>query len=393
MAEPLGNDRALDEPNAAPDLSIRGVATSIAAFVGWTQEGPVGAAQLILSWSEFTQAFGGLDGRSFLGYAVSQYFANGGSQAYVIRVPSAQDGTALIPAASSNSSPGAFETAIRPGSAVGVDLLENVDIFNMLCVPGEANPATLQSLASFCGDHRAMLIADCDQDSTFQSASSGPPTLQSSQANAAYYFPWIVAPDPLRNNLPGVFPPCGFAAGIWARTDGNRGVWTEPAGLDAGLVGASGVSVTLSDREIGVLNPLGVNCIRELRGIGTVLWGGRTLAGNDQAGSEWKFISVRRLALFIEESLDRGLKWTVFEPNDESLWSKVRLTVGAFLEGLFRQGAFQGQTSQEAFFVKCGRDTMTQNDIDQGNLVVVIGIAPITPAEFVILRIGQFAGQ
>jgi uncharacterized protein len=396
MTGPDGGSGGLDEPIVSCDLSISGVATSIAAFVGWSPQGPVGAAQLVLSWSDFVRVFGGLDARSFLGYAVSHFFANGGSQAYVIRVASAEEGTVLTPATASSSAAGAFEAAIIPGSAGGVDLLECVDIFNMLCVPGEADPATLHSLAAFCRDHRAMLIADCYQDSTFFSASSGPPTILSSKdiaENAAYYFPWIIVPDPLRSNLPGLFPPSGFAAGIWARTDANEGVWKQPAGRGAGLSGASGVSVPLGDREIGVLNPLAVNCIRDLSGVGTVLWGARTLAGIDQAGSEWKFISVRRLALFIEQSLQRGLAWVVFEPNDESLWGKVRLHVGVFLENLFRDGAFQGQTSQEAFFVKCGRDTMTQNDIDQGRLVVVVGIAPVAPAEFVIIQIGQFVGQ
>jgi hypothetical protein len=396
MTGPVSDPAVFDEPIPGRELSISGVATSIAAFVGWSPQGPVGAAQILLSWSDFLRIFGGLDGRSFLGYAVSHFFANGGSQAYVIRVASAQDGTVLSPATASNSSAGPFEAAILPGSAGGVDLLEDVEIFNMLCVPGEADPATLHSLAAFCRDHRAMLIADCYQDSTFQSASSGPPALLASQeiaANAAYYFPWIVAPGPLRSNLSGLFPPSGFAAGIWARTDANQGVWKEPAGTGAVLAGASGASVTLSDRKIGVLNPLAVNCIRDINALGTVILGARTLAGNDQFSSEWKFISVRRLALFIEESLDRGLQWTVFEPNDESLWSKVRFDVGVFLENLFRQGAFAGQTSPDAYFVKCGRDTMTQNDIDQGNLIVVVGIAPVQPAEFVIIRIGQFVGQ
>ena len=137
--------------------------------------------------------------------------------------------------------------------------------------------------------------------------------------NAAFYFPWVLAPDPLQQNRPAEFPPCGFVAGLYARTDSNRGVWKAPAGTEASLVGVSGLKIVLTDGENGVLNPKGVNCLRSLPVYGTVLWGARTLRGNDEVGSEWKYVPVRRTALFIEESLFRALKWVVFEPNDEPL--------------------------------------------------------------------------
>jgi phage tail sheath protein FI len=170
-------------------------------------------------------------------------------------------------------------------------------------------------------------------------------------------------------------------------------VWKAPAGTDASLRGVTGVADPLTDNENGVLNPSAVNCIRSFPVYGTILWGARTLRGNNQIGSEWKYIPVRRTALFIEETLYRALKWVVFEPNDEPLWSQIRLNVGAFMHGLFRQGAFQGSTPREAYFVKCDKDTTTQNDINQGIVNIIVGFAPLKPAEFVIVQIQQMAGQ
>jgi phage tail sheath protein FI len=187
--------------------------------------------------------------------------------------------------------------------------------------------------------------------------------------------------------------PCGTVAGIFARTDTQRGVWKAPAGLDAALVDAPKLSVPLTDDENGELNPLGVNCLRAFPVYGRVVWGARTLRGADQLADEYKYIPVRRTALYIEESLYRGLKWVVFEPNDEPLWAQIRLNVGAFMHNLFRQGAFQGTTPREAYFVKCDKETTTQNDINLGIVNVVVGFAPLKPAEFVIIKLQQIAGQ
>jgi len=211
--------------------------------------------------------------------------------------------------------------------------------------------------------------------------------------NAAFYFPWVTAPDPLSQNLPSQYPPSGFVAGIYARTDGTRGVWKAPAGTEATLTGATGVVVPLNDKENGVLNPQAVNCIRTFNVYGTIVWGARTLQGNDEIGSEWKYVPVRRTALFIEESLFRALKWVVFEPNDEPLWAEIRLNVGAFMHNLFRQHAFQGITPTDAYFVKCDKETTTQNDINLGIVNIVVGFAPLKPAEFVVIQIQQMAGQ
>jgi hypothetical protein len=211
--------------------------------------------------------------------------------------------------------------------------------------------------------------------------------------NAALYFPRIVRANPLHDNMLESFVPSGAVAGVFARTDAARGVWKAPAGLEATLTGVVDLTVRLSDPENGELNPLGVNCLRVRPAVGPAVWGARTRQGDDRLASEWKFVPVRRLALFLEESLYRGLQWVVFEPNDEPLWSQIRLNTGSFLQTLFRQGAFQGRTPQEAYFVKCDRETTTQNDIDRGIVNVIVGFAPLKPAEFVILKIQQIAGQ
>jgi phage tail sheath protein FI len=180
---------------------------------------------------------------------------------------------------------------------------------------------------------------------------------------------------------------------VYAKTDASRGVWKAPAGTDASLSGVASAAEVLTDDQNGILNPQAVNCIRTFPVYGTIVWGARTLRGNDQIGSEWKYVPVRRMALFIEESLYRALKWVVFEPNDEPLWSEIRLNVGAFMQSLFRQGAFQGKTPQEAYFVKCDKETTTQNDINLGIVNISVGFAPLKPAEFVVIRIQQMAGQ
>jgi phage tail sheath protein FI len=189
------------------------------------------------------------------------------------------------------------------------------------------------------------------------------------------------------------FVPCGIIAGVMATTDVERGVWKAPAGIDAGLNGIAGLNVNLTNDENGLLNPLGINCLRTFPIVGTVVWGARTLRGADMLADDYKYVPVRRLALFLEESLYRGTQWVVFEPNDEPLWAEIRLNVGAFMHNLFVQGAFQGQTPKDAYFVKCDKETTTQNDINLGIVNIVVGFAPLKPAEFVIIKIQQIAGD
>ena len=253
-----------------------------------------------------------------------------------------------------------------------------------------------------CVERRAFLIVDpslewgLSADTAVDSATQGREDLNLSGTaarNAALYFPGIRAVDPLRDNQVSDFVPCGAIAGIMARTDSTRGVWKAPAGSEASLTGAAGLALTMSDSENGQLNPLGINCLRSLPVFGNVVWGARTLHGDNSRGSEWKYVPVRRMALFLEETLYRATQWVVFELNDEPLWAQIRLNIGAFLQGLFRQGAFQGRTPREAYFVKCDSETTTQNDINLGIVNILVGFAPLKPAEFVIIKIQQMAGQ
>jgi phage tail sheath protein FI len=277
----------------------------------------------------------------------------------------------------------------------GIYALEEVDLFNLLCLPGISDSGILMDVDAYCKERRAFMIADPPQNLSAPSdmiTSISGTTFPKTEYGAVYY-PWIRIADPLNGGKPRSSAPCGTIAGLYARTDSNRGVWKAPAGTEATLTGVQGVDYLLTDPENGTLNPLGVNCIRIFPAFGAIAWGARTLRGNDQMTSEYKYIPVRRLALYLEESLYRGLKWVVFEPNDEPLWSQIRLNVGSFMNNLFRQGAFQGMTPRDAYFVKCDKETTTQNDINLGIVNIWVGFAPLKPAEFVILHIQQMAGQ
>lgn len=313
------------------------------------------------------------------------------------------DGSVLIPASDQN-----FELALGADASptstndFGLRLLDHVDIFNLLCVPGETDAPTISTLQEYCSNFRAFYIVDCPQTATFASLNNtGPVGTNDSgsllvgqySTNAAYYFPWVQAPDPLFGNRPTLFPPCGFVAGIYASTDASRGVWKAPAGIDASLTAVSGLQYNLTDLENGNVNIQAINCLRQFKVYGDVVWGARTLQGNDQAGSQWKYVPIRRLALFLESSLYDGTQWVVFEPNDETLWGQIRLNVGSFMQGLFLQGAFQGTTPSEAYFVKCDSENNPQSSIDMGIVNILVGFAPLYPAEFVIIQIQQMAGQ
>ena len=290
----------------------------------------------------------------------------------------------------------------------GLYALEKADLFNLLCIPpdaregGDVPPDVLQTAMAYCVKRRAMLIVDspaawsANKETAANDAKNALasfPLTGIDSRNAALFFPRVLQADPLRKGQIDSFVPCGIVAGVMARTDNTRGVWKAPAGLDASLNGIQGLDVNLNDAENGMLNPLGINCLRSFPVYGRVVWGSRTLRGADQLADEWKYIPVRRTALFIEESLYRGTQWVVFEPNDEPLWAQIRLNIGAFMHNLFRQGAFQGQTPRDAYFVKCDKETTTQNDINLGIVNIIVGFAPLKPAEFVIIKLQQIAGQ
>jgi hypothetical protein len=284
----------------------------------------------------------------------------------------------------------------------GMFALEKADLFNLLCIPPldrdtDISPGTRDAAAKYCADRRALFVVDPPSNwndiATAEKEVSEVNKFMRRSKNAAAFFPRVRMQDPLKENRLATFAPCGAVAGIMARTDTQRGVWKGPAGLEATITGARELAVKMTDGENGRLNPLGLNCLRTFPVTGHVVWGARTLEGADQLASEWKYIPVRRLALYIQESLFRGTQWVVFEPNDEPLWAQIRLNLGAFMQNLFRQGAFQGQSPREAYFVKCDKETTTQDDINRGVVNILVGFAPLKPAEFVVIKIQQIAGQ
>lgn len=295
----------------------------------------------------------------------------------------------------------------------GLYLLETA-AFNLLCIPPDRrirpdvpigaqdlDPVVRLAAASYCADRRAIFIVDppaawaaaakqgrlADIDPQ-QTGITGQNAAGVDVArNAAVYFPRLWQEDMLQCSQPALFAPCGAIAGVIAATDTSRGVWSAPAGLSAGLAGASGFEVDLTDADTGQLNPRGINCLRSFPNYGPVVWGARTLRGADQFQDEYKYLPVRRLALFIEQSVAQSITWAVFEPNAEPLWASLRLTIGNFLDGLQRQGAFYN------YAVKCDATTTTRNDIDNGIVNIQIMFAPLKPAEFIVLQIHQMAGS
>jgi Bacteriophage tail sheath protein len=509
--------------------TITGVATSITAFLGRAPLGPTNEPTTINSFGDFERQFGGLDVNYPMSYAVCDFYANGGSQAIIVRLEknsaNAKNGDVNLEA----GSPGTWGNALvyvvdskgitddvatrfgiakadlfnltiydDPGSGVveqflnvaittgagsrrldrvlvdesnlvavqlkndgtpdlpvarpadsaaaedpadpaadptkfkkftgGVDsdaltaegdfvgdennktgmyALAKADLFNLLCIPadtrgGDTPKEVYQKAMVYCAARRAMLVVDppaawgANKETAAAKAVAGLSALGLTGVearNAALYFPRVIESDPQLNGQLDTFVPCGIIAGVMARTDTQRGVWKAPAGLDASLNATQGLQANLNDAENGMLNPLGINCLRFFPASGRVVWGSRTLRGADQLADEYKYVPVRRLALYIEESLYRATQWVVFEPNDEPLWAQIRLNVGAFMNGLFRQGAFQGQKPSDAYFVKCDKETTPQDQINLGIVNIVVGFAPLKPAEFVVIKIQQMAGQ
>jgi phage tail sheath protein FI len=313
---------------------------------------------------------------------------------------SASTGVAQLASDGNSLTKDAFAGAGKKAGKLGLYALENADLVNLVCIPpytssGDVEAALVDEVIDFCEAHRAFLLIDPPASwTTKDAAKAGVETdVGKVTRNAALFFPRLTQPNPLRDHRLETFVPCGAVAGIFARTDADRGVWKAPAGRHAVLNGVPELSVPLTDQENAELESKGVNCLRTLPAAGRVVWGARTREGDDRLGSEWKYIPVRRLALYLEESLQRGTQWAVFEPNGEPLWAQIRVTAGAFLHGLFMKGAFQGQSPSDAYLVKCGKDTTTQDDIDRGIVNIVAGFAPLKPAEFVIITIQQLAGQ
>jgi phage tail sheath protein FI len=377
---------------------IEAVGTSTVGFVGIAPNADArkNEAVAVNNWSQFTKEFVPKDGKSTpLSHAVYGFFLNGGSRCYVVNVGS----SGVI------SGGGA-------GGRTGIDVLEEVDEVAIVAIPGFTDAASYESALAHCEklkDRVAILdapqkvdaILPLTQVATASAGSRRPPAAGGGASAAggggglrprnsdygACYFPWISVRDPLSPKDIVEVPPSGHMAGIYARTDSTRGVHKAPA--NELVRGALDVNWNITQEDQGVLNPQGVNCIRLFPMEGIRVWGARTVA---PSSSEWRYLNVRRLFNMIEKSIGRSTRWVVFEPNDMSLWKAIKRDVSAFLRLLWRQGALLGDTPEEAFFVQCDAETNPPEVIDAGQVVTVIGIAPVKPAEFVVFRIGQGVG-
>ncbi|MCE4555795.1 phage tail sheath C-terminal domain-containing protein [Roseateles cellulosilyticus] len=344
-----------------------------------------------------------LAGRGATSYLPAATLTMGGTSAAALGLPGATNAQQIALAGGTDGTMpvNAPELTGTLAAKTGIYALEDVDLVNLLCMPRVADlPATnmnavYSEATTYIASRRGFLLIDIPEQTAsldaMQTWMSQNDSLRS--RDAAVYFPRTFVPDPVNGNRLRSIASSGTVAGLYGRTDATRGVWKAPAGTEAKLENVQSLAYLLTDLQNGALNPLGVNCLRTFPVYSHICWGARTLDGADQLASEWKYIPIRRLALYIEESLFRGTKWVVFEPNDEPLWAQIRLNVGVFMRGLFNQGAFQGSTPAEAYFVKCDKETTTQADRNAGIVNIEVGFAPLKPAEFVVLTIQQIAGD
>ena len=336
---------------------------------------------------------------------------NPADERYVLKIVDFPWVTLSVPAPPNNNRPAAIAARALSGgadsgvlvaadyTAAYVKLDKAVDLYNMMVLPKNVTgpaPTSLYGEASgVCAGRRAFLLMDPpDNWASVQNVLNPGIGITTLRVGLTKQYSAIFFPKLTLNEKSGPYQigPSGAIAGLMARIDSSRGVWKAAAGTEADLRGITGLQWRFTDGENGFMNQQAVNVLRIFPD-GIVSWGARTMDGYDDAASEYKYIPVRRTALYIEESLFRGLKWVVFEPNDEPLWAQIRLNVGAFMHDLFRQGAFQGKTKQDAYFVKCDSETTTQNDINKGIVNILVGFAPLKPAEFVILTLQQMTGQ
>ncbi|HET6968193.1 MAG TPA: phage tail sheath subtilisin-like domain-containing protein, partial [Ornithinibacter sp.] len=283
---------------------------------------------------------------------------------------------------------------VSPSAGQGMLALDALDFprFNLLCLPGvtSGDATPVNTALDYCRRQNAFLVVDPAPALNPAQLKTAANLLRAQGAHGALYWPRLVTAD----STPDGLGASGAVAGIMARTDASRGVWKAPAGLDAGVAGALGLTVPTNDDVSGDLNPLGLNVLRTFPGAGLVVWGARTLAGSDVLQSDSKYVPVRRLTDYLSASLYLGTQFAVFEPNDPDLWAQLRLAVGGFMRGLFQQGAFQQsekRAESDSFFVICDSTVNPQTEIDAGRVNVVVGFAPLKPAEFVVITITQIS--
>ncbi len=384
---------------------IEAVGTNTVGFLGESSKGPVNEPVLVTNWSTFVKTFGDFAQCSpHLAHAVYGFFNNGGSRCFIVNVGGGgldeqQDVTVAGGAGDKKDGkekdkapvPGPKAGPVDkdalyigrdrgPGQRSGIKCFEEVDEIAIVAAPGQISPAVQDALLTHC-EMRKDRFAILDSPESIQGGIDRLPKPRDSKYGA-YYFPWIQVYDPDKGNV--FVPPSGHIAGVYSRTDSERGVHKAPANEQ--IRGALGLKYAVSRGEQDLLNPKGINAIRNLNGA-VRIWGARTLSTDPS----WRYINVRRLFIMVESSIERATQWVVFEPNDHRLWKRVTRTISSFLTLLWRNGALMGTSPEQAFYVKCDEETNPAEVVDAGQLVVEIGLAPVKPAEFVIFRIGQMA--
>lgn len=357
--------------------SIKGATTSKTAFIGITAKGPLDQALPVSSFTDFQNKYGNFLPDNYLAYAAYQFFENGGQQLYIARVKPIEDGALQE---------SAYEKAFS--------LLDPIHDISLIAVPGIGSLTLFGFASAYCKNRRdCFFIGDTDSKTdTQKDVESFINNLRHKSSFGAVYFPWLKINDPAGlSSGPIAVPPSGSVAGIFSRMDAQSGVWKAAAGMGSEIMNAIGLTATIHDQGQSSLNSIGVNTIRDFPGRGIFIWGARTLA--TQSDPEYRYVAVRRTSIFIEQSILKSTEWVVFEPNNETLWEEIRTLISSFMMDLFRKGAFQGNKPDEAFFVKCGRNTTSQNEIDQGTFNILLGFAPLRPAEFLLLRITLHAGE
>ncbi len=384
---------------------IEAVGTNTVGFLGESAKGPVNEPTLVTNWSQFVRTFGDFAQCSpYLAHAVYGFFNNGGSRCFIVNVGGGGDEPELTAAGNAggekkdgkDKDKAAAVPAPKagpvdkdalyigrdrgPGQRSGIKCFEEVDEIAIVAAPGQISAAVQDALLTHC-EMRKDRFAILDSPESITGGIDRLPKPRDSKYGA-YYFPWIQVYDPDKGNV--YVPPSGHIAGVYSRTDSERGVHKAPANEQ--IRGALGLKYAVSRGEQDLLNPKGINAIRHLNGA-VRIWGARTLSTDPS----WRYINVRRLFIMVESSIERATQWVVFEPNDHRLWKRVTRTISSFLTLLWRNGALMGTSPDQAFYVKCDEETNPAEVVDAGQLVVEIGLAPVKPAEFVIFRIGQMA--
>ena len=364
---------------------IEMVGTSTVGFLGECKIGPVNEAVFCTNWSQFTKHFGDFANSEHLAHAVYGFFNNGGGRCFVLNVG---DWDEISKGGDKDKKKPASKAALYigadngPGTRTGLKAFEEVDEINIVCTPGQTDPAIQDAVLSHCENMRYR-FAIMDSPEVIEKGGVDKLPKPRDSKYGAYYFPWIEVYDPIKGNV--FQPPSGYMAGIYARSDSERGVHKAPA--NEIVRGALGLRYTVTRGEQDILNPKGINCIRFFKNRGIRVWGARTVSSD----ASWRYINVRRLFNMVEESIERGTQWVVFEPNDHKLWKRVTRDITAFLLRVWRTGALFGEQPESSFFVKCDSETNPPEVIDAGQMICEIGMCPVKPAEFVIFRIGQMA--